>query len=94
LHVAARYLQYRPDEWLALPWPVKRMHLEGLAAEGLISLDPDVRDPEYGFWPHDAAAEPGQAPMVGSGGVVLDLEAMRKELAAAMGQPGAGSRTA
>jgi len=81
-----RYLNYAPDEWDDLPWPVKRLHLEGLAAEGVIQIDASVPDPEFGFGPAEPAPEVANLP---ERPMVIDVDAMRGELEAAMGQASA-----
>jgi hypothetical protein len=60
------------------------MHLEGLAAENVITIDTSVTDYEHGFGPSPDAPAAVVA-LVQRTGAVVDVDAMRAELEAARG---------
>jgi hypothetical protein len=72
LPLVREHYGYDPDGWGALPWHWQRMYVEGLEAKGILSReDPDEAAQEAGIGHRE----------VSTGDGVIDLNAMRAELA-------------
>lgn len=77
--MARKHLNYGPEEWRALPWPVQRAYLDGMEADESVPLVMQQREADDGMpegmrWQvrNEAPAE-----VIDLTGMISDLEAAR-----------------